>query len=209
MACRISVTPTPCCRRRNPPLQTHARLRSCDDHRHRRTRRQVSNAPQKKLACRNRNLSPKWRTLGAPSGTNWASRRGICPHHRSPPRPHRAVALQTLPRKTATSIRPLHRPILHLRQRFRERRQARRQLSDCGRPTETLTEENYFFKLSAFSKPLLDLYKKNPDFIQPESRKNEIVSFVEGGLKDLSITRPPSAGHSGSRRRATRVLRLV
>jgi methionyl-tRNA synthetase len=60
---------------------------------------------------------------------------------------------------------------------------------DCGRPTETVTEENYFFKLSAFQKPLLDFYKKNPDFIQPESRRNEIVSFVEGGLKDLSITR--------------------
>jgi methionyl-tRNA synthetase len=60
---------------------------------------------------------------------------------------------------------------------------------DCGRPTETLTEENYFFKLSAFQKPLLDFYKKNPDFIQPESRRNEIMSFVEGGLKDLSITR--------------------
>src|SRR5215472_15590372 len=60
---------------------------------------------------------------------------------------------------------------------------------DCGRPTETVTEENYFFKLSAFHKPLLDFYKKNPEFIQPESRRNEIVSFVEGGLKDLSITR--------------------
>ncbi len=60
---------------------------------------------------------------------------------------------------------------------------------DCGRPLETLTEENYFFKLSAFQKPLLDFYRKNPDFIQPESRKNEIVTFVEGGLKDLSITR--------------------
>ena len=60
---------------------------------------------------------------------------------------------------------------------------------DCGRPTETVTEENYFFKLSAFQKPLLDFYKKNPTFIQPETRKNEIVSFVEGGLKDLSITR--------------------
>jgi methionyl-tRNA synthetase len=60
---------------------------------------------------------------------------------------------------------------------------------DCERPLETLTEENYFFKLSAFQKPLLDFYKKNPDFIQPESRKNEIISFVEGGLKDLSITR--------------------
>jgi methionyl-tRNA synthetase len=60
---------------------------------------------------------------------------------------------------------------------------------DCGRPLETLTEENYFFKLSAFQKPLLDFYRKNPGFIQPESRKNEIVTFVEGGLKDLSITR--------------------
>jgi methionyl-tRNA synthetase len=60
---------------------------------------------------------------------------------------------------------------------------------DCGRPTETITEENYFFKLSAFQKPLLDFYKKNPNFIQPETRRNEIISFVEGGLKDLSITR--------------------
>ena len=60
---------------------------------------------------------------------------------------------------------------------------------DCDRPLEMLTEENYFFKLSAFQKPLLDFYRKNPDFIQPESRRNEILSFVEGGLKDLSITR--------------------
>lgn len=60
---------------------------------------------------------------------------------------------------------------------------------DCLRLLETLTEENYFFKLSAFQKPLLDFYRKFPDFIQPESRRNEIISFVEGGLKDLSITR--------------------
>jgi len=60
---------------------------------------------------------------------------------------------------------------------------------DCGRPTETVTEENYFFKLSAFQKPLLDFYAKNPNFIQPEARRNEILSFVEGGLRDLSITR--------------------
>jgi methionyl-tRNA synthetase len=60
---------------------------------------------------------------------------------------------------------------------------------DCGRPTETVTEENYFFKLSAFEKPLLDFYKRNPTFIQPETRRNEILSFVEGGLRDLSITR--------------------
>lgn len=60
---------------------------------------------------------------------------------------------------------------------------------DCNRPTETVTEENYFFKLSAFQKPLLDWYAKHPDFIQPESRRNEVLSFVEGGLRDLSITR--------------------
>jgi len=60
---------------------------------------------------------------------------------------------------------------------------------DCGRATETVAEENYFFKLSAFQKPLLDFYKKNPNFIQPDTRRNEIISFVEGGLKDLSITR--------------------
>src|SRR5579863_3072874 len=60
---------------------------------------------------------------------------------------------------------------------------------ECGRPTETVTEDNYFFKLSAFQNVLLDFYKKNPDFIQPEARRNEILSFVEGGLRDLSITR--------------------
>jgi len=60
---------------------------------------------------------------------------------------------------------------------------------DCGRPTETVTEENYFFKLSAFQKPLLNWYANHPEFIQPESRRNEVLSFVEGGLKDLSITR--------------------
>src|SRR5271154_5689586 len=60
---------------------------------------------------------------------------------------------------------------------------------DCGRPTETVTEANYFFKLSAFQKVLLDFYKKNPNFIQPEARRNEVLAFVEGGLRDLSITR--------------------
>jgi methionyl-tRNA synthetase len=60
---------------------------------------------------------------------------------------------------------------------------------DCGRPTETVTEPNYFFKLSAFQRPLLDWYAKHPDFIQPEARRNEVLSFVEGGLRDLSITR--------------------
>jgi methionyl-tRNA synthetase len=60
---------------------------------------------------------------------------------------------------------------------------------DCGRPTETVTEANYFFKLSAFQNVLLNFYKKYPNFIQPEARRNEVLAFVEGGLRDLSITR--------------------
>jgi methionyl-tRNA synthetase len=60
---------------------------------------------------------------------------------------------------------------------------------DCGRPTETVTEENYFFKLSAFADRLLELYEKDPKFIQPDYRRNELIAFVKQGLKDLSITR--------------------
>jgi methionyl-tRNA synthetase len=59
----------------------------------------------------------------------------------------------------------------------------------CGRPTETVEEENYFFKLSALEEPLLKLYNSDPDFIRPEARRNEVISFVRGGLKDLSISR--------------------
>ncbi len=60
---------------------------------------------------------------------------------------------------------------------------------DCGRPTETVTEENYFFKLSAFQDRLLALYEQQPDFIRPETRRNEVISFVKQGLTDLSVTR--------------------
>jgi methionyl-tRNA synthetase len=60
---------------------------------------------------------------------------------------------------------------------------------DCGRPTETITEENFFFKLSAFRDRLLELYEREPLFIGPETRRNEVIAFVKGGLNDLSITR--------------------
>jgi len=60
---------------------------------------------------------------------------------------------------------------------------------ECGRPTETVTEENYFFKLSAFEDKLLKFYNDNPDWIRPESRRNEVISFVRGGLRDLSVSR--------------------
>jgi len=60
---------------------------------------------------------------------------------------------------------------------------------DCGRPTETVSEENYFFKLSAFESALLKLYNENPDFIRPESSRKEVISFVKSGLRDLSVSR--------------------
>ena len=60
---------------------------------------------------------------------------------------------------------------------------------DCGRITETVSEENYFFKLSAFEGKLLEFYEANPGFMGPESTRREVISFVRGGLKDLSVSR--------------------
>ena len=60
---------------------------------------------------------------------------------------------------------------------------------DCGRQTEWFSEESYFFKLSEFQDRLLEYYEENPLFIRPETRRNEITSFVKGGLRDLSISR--------------------
>ena len=58
-----------------------------------------------------------------------------------------------------------------------------------GSSVEWVEEESYFFKLSSWEKKLLEHYKKNSEFILPTSRKNEVISFVEKGLKDLSISR--------------------
>ena len=60
---------------------------------------------------------------------------------------------------------------------------------DCGRITETVHEENYYFKLSAFQDQLIRLYTERPDFIRPDTRRNEVLSFVRSGLRDLSISR--------------------
>ena len=59
----------------------------------------------------------------------------------------------------------------------------------CGRPAEIVSEQNYFFKLSAFQDRLLRLYAEQPDFIRPDFRRNEIVRFVEAGLRDISVSR--------------------
>jgi methionyl-tRNA synthetase len=58
-----------------------------------------------------------------------------------------------------------------------------------GTPVEWVEEKSYFFRLSAYQEKLLALYEDQPDFVGPDSRKNEVVSFVKGGLKDLSISR--------------------
>ena len=58
-----------------------------------------------------------------------------------------------------------------------------------GSLVEWVEEESYFFKLSKWEKPLLKFYNENPNFILPESRKNEVISFVKSGLKDLSVSR--------------------
>lgn len=77
-------------------------------------------------------------------------------------------------------------------------------LSPQGTPVEWTVEESWFFRLSKYQQPLLDLYAKHPEFIQPESRRNEVMRFVEGGLSDLSVSRtsfdwgvkvPGSEGH--------------
>jgi methionyl-tRNA synthetase len=77
-------------------------------------------------------------------------------------------------------------------------------LSPQGTPVEWTVEESWFFRLSKYQDALLALYNENPGFIRPESRRNEVLRFVEGGLKDLSISRtsfdwgvpvPGSPGH--------------
>ena len=62
-------------------------------------------------------------------------------------------------------------------------------LAPSGAPVEWMEEQSYFFRLSAYTEKLLAYYDQHPDFIQPDSRRNEIISFVKGGLQDLSISR--------------------
>jgi len=72
---------------------------------------------------------------------------------------------------------------------LKEDMEGRKLCPDCGRPTDILKEESYFFKLSKYQDKLLKYIEVNPDFIQPDSRRNEVVQFIKQGLKDLSVTR--------------------
>ena len=82
--------------------------------------------------------------------------------------------------------------------------EAGEKLSPQGTPVEWTAEETWFFRLSKYQQPLRDYYAAHPDFIRPESRRNEVLRFVEGGLSDLSVSRtsfdwgvpvPGSPGH--------------
>ncbi|HCX68938.1 MAG TPA: methionine--tRNA ligase, partial [Rhodobiaceae bacterium] len=64
-----------------------------------------------------------------------------------------------------------------------------KKIAPTGAEVEWVEEPSYFFKLSAWAEPLLEFYESHPDFIAPQARRNEVVSFVKGGLHDLSISR--------------------
>ena len=72
---------------------------------------------------------------------------------------------------------------------FTERQLADGKCPDCGREVELLKEESYFFKMGKYAQTLLDHIEAHPDFIKPESRRNEVVSFIRGGLEDLCVSR--------------------
>ena len=67
----------------------------------------------------------------------------------------------------------------------------------CGRPAELISEDNYFFKLSAFARTACsNSMSSHPDFVKPDYRMNEVKSFVKSGLRDISVSRkPPEVGH--------------
>lgn len=73
---------------------------------------------------------------------------------------------------------------------FTERQLESGNCPDCGGPVEVVKEESYFFKMSKYVDRLLEYYEQNPDFIQPESRKNEMINnFIKPGLEDLAVSR--------------------
>ncbi|KYD00937.1 Methionyl-tRNA synthetase [Heyndrickxia sporothermodurans] len=73
---------------------------------------------------------------------------------------------------------------------FTERQLVNGNCPDCGRPVEKVKEESYFFKMSKYVDRLLKYYEENPEFIQPESRKNEMINnFIKPGLEDLAVSR--------------------
>ena len=89
---------------------------------------------------------------------------------------------------TRAGIPVPRRTVLH-RGRDQRRPRQRQVATETGTPVTWTEEQTYFFRLSAYAGPLLAHYAANPDFIAPEVRRNEVISFVSGGLRDLSVSR--------------------
>ena len=110
--------------------------------------------------------------------------------------PRHTRAVQAIWQRARAPRRDLSRPICRLvfgarRGLLRRERTSRRpgRPRPTGAEVEWLEEENYFFRLSAWQDRLLAFYEENPDAVAPRGRRNEVISFVKGGLKDLSISR--------------------
>ncbi len=118
--------------------------------------------------------------------------------------------VQALPPKRLYLQGFVHRPILHLRQSLRQRRQAGRSLSRLRAAHRNRHGRELFLQAFGFTDRLLELYESRPDFIQPESRRNEVLSFVTPRA-DRSVDYPHKyqVGHSGGGGSAARFLRVV
>ena len=80
---------------------------------------------------------------------------------------------------------------------FTERQLAENQTCpDCGRPVELVKEESYFFKMSKYADRWLQYMEDHPDFIQPKTRRNEMINFVKQGLEDLCVSRTTFLGYT-------------
>ena len=115
--------------------------------------------------------------------------RRLHPHHRAAPHARRAGAVHAPAGARLHLQGLLQRPVLRLRRAVCRCDRPGAPCPECGRPTETVQEENYFFKLSAMEDRLLKFYAEHPDFIRPETRRNEVIAFVRSGLRDLSVSR--------------------
>ena len=116
------------------------------------------------------------------------------PHHRAAPPPLFAGDLGAHGGERRHLSRQIRRLVLGARRGLlrRERNAINEQVAprhQAGTPVEWVEEESYFFRLSAYQDKLLELYEREPNFVLPRERLNEVASFVRGGLKDLSISR--------------------
>ena len=115
--------------------------------------------------------------------------RRLHPHHRGAPQARRAEAVRHAARSSGFIYKGYYTGQYCVSDEAYVDGPPGTPCPDCGRITETVSEENYFFKLSAFERKLLEFYEANPGFMGPESTRREVISFVRSGLKDLSVSR--------------------